>query len=148
MYVVDCINVQQTNRRVKGVAVIGNETSLNTQLGSPSFTSRVPFPLSESFPDPSPNDSLASLFSLKIALSLPWISSFLCSMASRAEFKESSCRSKAEYSEIKSTDKLLLRAMVRNLGSGRCQTPASGWGETFYVYEILMKSNNLSWVVE
>ena len=145
MYVVDCINAQQTNRRVKGAAVIGNETSLNTQLGSPSFTSRVPFPLSESFPDPSPNDSLASLFSLKIALSLSWISSFLCSIASRAEFKESSCRSKAEYSEIKSTEKLLLRTMVRNLGdlgSGRCQTPASGWGETFY-----MKSNDLSWVV-
>ena len=106
MYVVDCTsNAQQTNRRVKGAAMIDNETPLNIQLGSPScFSSRVP--LSESVPDPTgdevaPNDTLASLFSLKIALALAWMSSFLCSMASSAEFKESSCRSRAEYSEIK-----------------------------------------------
>ena len=49
---------------------------MNTQLGSsPCFTSRVP--LSESVPDPTggdapmSSDSLASLFSLKTALSLP-----------------------------------------------------------------------------
>ena len=55
---------------------IGNVTPMNTQLGSsPCFTSRVP--LSESVPDPTggdapmSSDSLASLFSLKTALSLP-----------------------------------------------------------------------------
>ena len=64
---------------------------VKTQLGSPSFTfDGVPLSLS-SLPDRPPfSDSLASLFSLRMALSLSWMSSFLCSMASRAEFSESS----------------------------------------------------------
>ena len=89
-------------------------TKKSTQLGPSSFTfDGVPLSLS-SLPDRPPfSDSLASLFSLRMALSLSWMSSFLCSMASRAELSESSWRSRAEYSE---NNHLMYRIMQKKEG--------------------------------